>query len=1005
MSFKDFSFDSNPVLISLRMRNFTPHKMEKKFEDFIENKPLKIIDEEEIKAINSEMYENNLSKTLQNHNIIIDYTQNDLNKLEYFVLNFHQIPEEIFAHVLNVSLLICAEVEQEALTLPHYTVITLLTKLLKSQFSNTAENMFYYMLLTLVNNYKGLTFSDMFPYIQDFVSDVPLINPLLITVLLKWVKVIQKGSTRITDKNTTEIIFYVASLLENYEYLRGNEILSKVTAFTIAFISDLDPIALNFFVRIASFLPDDGGNAFFGILPNSLVSTLEEKEGFLLFDFSCIKEKEAAKITTTDKYTSDFPPQELFKNGTKIEVPNLPTPKTFKSICPRDIAILIDLISKAAMKINESSVVISASFQTAISKYSNSNHLCEIIIAFIALSKTLPPEDEILPAIFSLPFVTNVFSEKITVFNEVKEFENVHTARCFTIESIMRVPQVIPIILLKYTKFPLLETELLLYVIRALPRIDAQFLTSHNFVQCISQMIGLYTNAIYLNDHREESEQTLLVLFMLIKEIRKNRDIISVWMKNQLFMANFMSLIPERHLREEVLETLKENWVFNCKEISNFEIPFILNIIGKCKTSPCEEAQDTLNDIMVLLSDMTKINPEIMPYLKSVYDSACICTRSLPNNEKGKKVLHTVMNFFACMTDTYIMNATSREALAASIKEIEGPEPSEGLFIALVSLIAGKEMISLSSNFIIKQPHIVSIMIDAYLQSKQGTSVFKFLAKVCTFSHVNAILCHQGGVDTKILEFVDSCKAKDSDPTNIISSAFPVLIKIASVVSSTPVVHRFISLLCPIEGRYISKMHAIFLETMANIINSKRRVPAAFLPTEPDSPVIQVDDINGAELTQGFTFAIWFFIDKTISGDHHIFTISNNQNYIIVYLKGTKFQILTSVMGSAASFQCSAEITDDVWHLFALTVSHDVTNNRWLISPSINGSPTTQGASAMIGLDKNMISVTVGRKESDGNGLLLLGPFGLLEPVASNKILTGFSKQGPRAIPQNEVKQ
>ena len=109
------------------MRNFTPHKPEKKFEDFIENKPLKIIDEDKINAINSEMHDDNLSRKLQNHNIVIDYTQNEINKLEYFVLNSPQIPEEIFAHVLNVSLLICTEVEQDALTFPHYTVITLLT--------------------------------------------------------------------------------------------------------------------------------------------------------------------------------------------------------------------------------------------------------------------------------------------------------------------------------------------------------------------------------------------------------------------------------------------------------------------------------------------------------------------------------------------------------------------------------------------------------------------------------------------------------------------------------------------------------------------------------------------------------------------------------------------------------------------------------------------------------------------------------------------------------------
>ena len=230
--------------------------------------------------------------------------------------------------------------------------------------------------------------------------------------------------------------------------------------------------------------------------------------------------------------------QIFFKNGKKIKIPNLPTSKTFKSICPRDVSISIELTSKAAKKINDSSVVISASFHSVVSNYSNSNHLCEIIIAFIALSMSLSQDDDILPAIFSFPFVTNIFSEKITIFEDAEKFENVHTARCFTMENVMRVSQVIPTILHKYTKYPLLESELLLYIIRAFPRLDAKFLTSNNFIQCISQMVGFNMNAIYLNDHREMSEQALLVLFMLIKEIRKRRDLITVWIKNQIFMAN-----------------------------------------------------------------------------------------------------------------------------------------------------------------------------------------------------------------------------------------------------------------------------------------------------------------------------------------------------------------------------------------------------------------------------------------------------------------------------------
>ena len=107
-------------------------------------------------------------------------------------------------------------------------------------------------------------------------------------------------------------MFYIASLLEKYEYLRDSEILSKITAFTVTLISDLDPIALNFFVKITSFLSNEGGNALFGILPNSLVTPLEDREGFLLFDFSCINDKEATMIITTGKYTSDFPPSDIF---------------------------------------------------------------------------------------------------------------------------------------------------------------------------------------------------------------------------------------------------------------------------------------------------------------------------------------------------------------------------------------------------------------------------------------------------------------------------------------------------------------------------------------------------------------------------------------------------------------------------------------------------------------------------------------------------------------------
>jgi hypothetical protein len=107
-------------------------------------------------------------------------------------------------------------------------------------------------------------------------------------------------------------------------------------------------------------------------------------------------------------------------------------------------------------------------------------------------------------------------------------------------------------------------------------------------------------------------------------------------------------------------------------------------------------------------------------------------------------------------------------------------------------------------------------------------------------------------LDLRLLELISEKQIASAEP------ALRLVETISACASSMAVVHRFISLMCPVRSRFLPDRNIDFLRTLASVCGRRRASPDAYLPASADAPSIRVG-VAGAPLTRGFTFEITFF--------------------------------------------------------------------------------------------------------------------------------------------------
>jgi hypothetical protein len=89
-----------------------------------------------------------------------------------------------------------------------------------------------------------------------------------------------------------------------------------------------------------------------------------------------------------------------------------------------------------------------------------------------------------------------------------------------------------------------------------------------------------------------------------------------------------------------------------------------------------------------------------------------------------------------------------------------------------------------------------------------------FVNNVCSYREANRQMAHEGGLDLRLLELIND----DMLNVDLVKAALAIVVTIASVVSSLPAVAHFISLFCPVDGRFLSPVIVPALDSINQIV-------------------------------------------------------------------------------------------------------------------------------------------------------------------------------------------
>ncbi|KAK8888073.1 hypothetical protein M9Y10_039133 [Tritrichomonas musculus] len=370
------------------------------------------------------------------------------------------------------------------------------------------------------------------------------------------------------------------------------------------------------------------------------------------------------------------------------------------------------------------------------------------------------------------------------------------------------------------------------------------------------------------------------ILAFIIKTLQADASVSLIWNESAILPAIF-SLIFDECLRPIILKILRTIWEVDISDTTINSQSHILTIFQQNY-----DEEFALLDLQLLEA----INKELtnFPHInRQSFSLLCpVITSILVNCDISSEFLHNAMRFFSFVPNE--VKRATRTAIVAAMQKTEGKEPDRRFFTDFVLLITDDTNIKESPDYLIRMPTIVSIFIEAFLESPLLNEVLQFVDSLCQRSFANSFACHQGKVDLILLKFIGTYSDMNSQEEktksiNDILPALSLLSKISLRASSMPVVNTFISLFCQIKSNFVPPYISELTQTLRNIIVARQLQPIAYYPISLDSPIVNILRLTGNQIKQGFTFIMNIYIDP-FSQDYkpRIFSLSDKKQVLKV---------------------------------------------------------------------------------------------------------------------------
>ena len=583
-----------------------------------------------------------------------------------------------------------------------------------------------------------------------------------------------------------------------------------------------------------------------------------------------------AKLETDYKFVK----KPTFLNGVDIhKMMNFSEKPDLNSLVPSKIYEILDKIVKILINREPSQIAIISSLAQNLQ---NSNpYFFDYAIILIIIFKGIK-NSNLFPLFWNSLFDTILFDERINMYNISSKFLIFDQFRslifdCFTIDNFSFLAEVLS----SFTSKPALIDEIIQRILLYINVISANAITDPKFIQNISLLQIYFQNLDFLCSDSSELisiiEDTRSSLFFLVMKVFEYDTYhIRLWLSNMLFLSTFFSFLFEKPVRPIILNLIKNYIITTNTHFYYGTIEKIEEIVSLMNNEiPNENALDLLCDILQIICEFQlhrrRQNLQLFDNLSKII---CDSLQFLINTPSCSKYLIHVVSFLSTLNEK--LTQAQLDLLTVSILRVENDSPSLQLFSKLTQLLAGEQLSSTNSSFMIQQPGVLNLILTCYIHSNEFEYVFRFIKQLLEFSFYNISSAVNVGFDSLLLDQINLMKVDESNSKKI-EIFLDIIEYICKLASSNETPSRYINLLYPIRKKWISPFEIIFTQKLINIIRTSMQMPRLWLPLgelNNTKSHITVNGITSSILPKSFLIVSWIYLDQSNSQDrNHIFEI------------------------------------------------------------------------------------------------------------------------------------
>ena len=762
------------------------------------------------------------------------------------------------------------------------TIINCLFSILKIDFSGKALNALAYIFSdtpTMSNsNIKEAT-----KLIQNFFFDFPEFakkKQSILVVILRFICSNEKQESDFTADAQSFIMFICKFAQKHLDFFEP-KVASDLIYCLIGRLVKLDDISLHLFYSLSPFIDDSSAMSITMLLPMSIRDMVESQPPFLVpkdvngnvIDLKNYIEKRPAKQfpaykeTLKGQYT--HPPRETFKSGIDIKRPVVLTDKPSCACLLRP-----DIHSKLLMigdSVKTHQPVVKALFEwisQTVKESSDSPHFFDLVAIFIFLFR-LCMNKELVPLFWDTMYNTQLFDPRVNIFDESCTIPLFDQLRAFIFSDVANNGfSFLPAMVKSFLQKPELVAEMFRRIIEDYELFDPDVLKSSSLVTNTCSVM-VYFQILNFNCPEDQItlvESTRSVLLAFILQVLSDPKIACNWFSCRFFLTSFLALVFEPVLRKHVLGAIMTYLVKgegNKDEVMN-EIIDILNIIFP--RFPDSRDVQICCDIIEMINNVMSLCKSKMNTFINLKDSICGALINLDSSKTNDEFLIQALHYLAIVSPILKIKSTYLQSITEAIKVIEKSHISPQVLINLKQISAGNVISSVMPFYVIKQPKALKALINITKNTETFGECIAFLLSLVEFTYQNSIIMNNAGIDMLLLEIVDSMKGSTID-SSILDNIFSLISNISMIVSSTLVVHRFISLMFPLEGRVLSQYYQYFMKKLNEITARALRSPSAYIPVHSPYCVV-LNNVTQEFLGDEFRMCFWLYIDRALSQAH-----------------------------------------------------------------------------------------------------------------------------------------